>query len=182
MFAKLERMIRGVVSRAIVNSGDKLLQVLWLDDRVSADVEYMEPQGVHFRPPANADGVLLAPSGNTSASVLLNAQSAVPGDAVAPGEGGLHYLGAYRVFCRADGTLALGAYDPGDGVGVDALIEARLSELKLAIDNALAAITAPGGGPAVVAAFAAAFAAPGPGLPGPFWPSPTGSGTVKVSQ
>ncbi len=135
MYQKLERMIRGVVSRAIVNSraASKLYQVLWLDDRVSADVEYFEPQGVHFNAAGDAVGALLSPGGNKSASVLLCASGASPSDATAPGEGGLHYLGTYKVFCKADGTLALGAYAPADFVALASRVNAELDMLKTAI-------------------------------------------------
>jgi hypothetical protein len=79
----------------------------------------------------------------------------------------------------AVGAVNLGGPAPSSKVGLNDLIEARFSELKKAIENALSAITAPGGGPAAVAAFQAAFTVPGPGLPGPLWPSPTGSDVVK---
>lgn len=147
--AKLERMIRGLVSRAVVNSraSTKLFQVLWLDDRVSAGVELFEPQGLHFNPPPEADGLLLAPSGNKSASVLINAQAAVPSDAVAPGEGGLHYLGTYKVFCKADGTLALGAYAPTMSAAVAEYVDARITALQVAFD-AHTHVYSPGPSPA----------------------------------
>lgn len=167
--------LQSLISRAVVNSGSALYQVLWAADRVSAQVEHAEPQGVHFRVPVEALGVLVCPGGDPGASILLNAQGAVPSDALEPGEGGLHFLGTYKAFCKADGSLVLGALDSEDGVGVDSLIEARFTELKTATLAALGAITPAGGGPAAVTAFNNSLNGSNP-----LWPSPTGSAVVKV--
>lgn len=178
MMHRFERMIRGVVTRAIVNGGSRLLRVLWMDDRISDDVEYMQPQGVHFLPPTDADGMLLSPAGNKSASVLVCAQGSVPPASIAAGEGGLHYLGAYKVFLDADGSLSLGAQVAADGVGVDALIEARFNELKTAVAASYAALTPLPGAPVPAATLLDNTLI----ASNPLWPSPTGSATVKVTQ
>ncbi len=76
-----------------------------------------------------------------------------------------------------DETVNLGTPAPSAGVGLDSLIEARLAELDAAIRAALGAITAPGGGPAAVAAYNTTLLTPPAG--NPLWPSPTGSDVVK---
>lgn len=123
------RKLQSLISRAVVDSGNALYKVLWQDERVSANVEYSEPQGVHFRLPADALGLLLSPGADKSASVLVAAQGRVPTDATEPGEGGLHYLGAFKLFLAADGTIAIGAFSPSMWGAIGDLVDARLAAI-----------------------------------------------------
>jgi hypothetical protein len=66
--------------------------------------------------------------------VLLSAGGAVPPGAIAAGEGGLHYLGAWRVFCRADGGLCLGDQVPADWAALASLVDARLAAIQAKFD------------------------------------------------
>jgi phage gp45-like len=162
MLAKLARQIRSVVSRAVVNSGNTLYQVLWQDDRVSADVEYFQPQGLHARVPAEATGALLAPNANKSASVLLCASGAVPTDSIDAGECGLHYLGEWRVFVDADGSVRLTERDPSDFAALASKVDQQLGDLKSAL-NAWTPVPNDGGAAlkVAIATFAASASAVG---------------------
>src|SRR6201995_912301 len=80
---KLRVRIENAITRAVVDRGDsngRYLQVLWAGDRVSADVEHLEPQGVHFAPPGDASAVLLAPGGSRAGVVAVGAGGVVPGE------------------------------------------------------------------------------------------------------
>jgi hypothetical protein len=109
--------------------------VAWRAFRESRGVEYFQPQGLHFNLPADAVGVLLAPSGDPSASVLVSASGPLPtvgggeGTAVA-GEGGLHYLGAWRVYLDSGGRVHLGSHSASDWVARSSLTDARLDSLR----------------------------------------------------
>lgn len=133
---KLKDKLLSLVSRGVVDrrATDGTYQVLWGADRASADVEHLEPQGVHFAAPAEASGALLSLGGNKSASALVCASGAVPSGSIAAGEGGLHYLGEWKVFLAADGTLALSAKAPSDWISLaskcDSENAARQSEIE----------------------------------------------------
>ena len=136
LIRKLWSRLNSIVSLAVVDrrAADGTHQVLFAADRVSSGVEHLEPQGLHFAVPADAQGALLSPSGNKAASVLVGAGGSVPSGALGAGEGGLHYLGEWRVFLAADGTLALSAKAPSDWVARASLVDARLSAIQSAFD------------------------------------------------
>ena len=136
LIRKLWARLNSIVSLAVVDrrAADGTHQVLFAADRVSSGVEHLEPQGLHFAVPADAQGALLSPSGNKAASVLVGAGGRVPSGALPAGEGGLHYLGEWRVYLAADGTLALSAKAPSDWVARASLVDARLSAIQSAFD------------------------------------------------
>ncbi len=159
-----------MLTRGVVDSRDNAgtYQVTWSGERASAGVEYKEPQGLHFALPKDADGMTLAPFGDRSAAVLLSSSGPTPTGTVAAGEGGLHYLGEWKVFLAADGTLALSAKAPSDWVALASLVDARISglrsdltSLKTAIGSGFTAVGAgvAANGPAGKVAFDAAAAA-----------------------
>jgi len=123
----LDSQIQNVVRLATVDQVGVAPQVRYYSGRAQSDTPSMEPQGVHFMVPAAAQGLLAAPNGDPSLSALICAQGKIPGDSIAAGEGGLHYLGSFKVFVASDGTLHLGSKDPGDFV---ALASKVLTELK----------------------------------------------------
>jgi hypothetical protein len=162
--------LRNMITRGVVDSLDAAghYQVLWTGGRASAGVENKQPQGVHFHAPVDADGVMLAPFGDRSAAVLLGASGPVPSGSIAAGEGGLHYLGEWKVFLAADGTLALSAKAPADWIALASKVDARISGLRSDLTSLKTAIgtgfTAVGvgvaaNGPAGKAAFDTAAAA-----------------------
>jgi hypothetical protein len=126
--------LRNLITRTLVDSrgSDGTYQVLWSADRVSAGVEYLEPQGVHFRPPKDALGLTISPHADRSAAVLIDAQGTVPTDTISAGEGGLHYLGDYQVFLSSDGTLSLGAKAATDWVALASLVDSRIDAIRSA--------------------------------------------------
>lgn len=130
---KLRTQIVNAITRACVDRGDsngRFLQLLWGGDRVSGDVEHLEPQGLHFSAPADSSAVILAPGGSRAGALALGVGGEVPADALDAGEGGLHYLGAYFVFLAKDGTLALGAKAPTDFVALASKVDAELASIK----------------------------------------------------
>ena len=133
----LKNKVLGMVSRAVLGSraSDGTYQADWSADRTSAGVELLQPQGLHFRAPVGADGVLLSPAGNKSASVLLCATSDTPSDATTAGEGGLHYLGTYKVFLKSDGTVSIGAFSASQWAAVASLVDARISAIVAAFNT-----------------------------------------------
>jgi hypothetical protein len=87
----------------------------------------------------------------------------------------LHYLGVYKVFLEADGSLSLGEKEPDARVAVDTLVEARLGELRSAISSALTNVGAStaANGPAAAAQFDIDTAG---------FPDAVGSSVVKVKS
>lgn len=172
---KLRVRIENLITRAVMDRPDsngRYLQVLWGGDRVSADVEHLEPQGLHFCPPADASLVVLAPGGSRAGVVALGAGGEVPADAVAAGEGGLHYLGTYKVFLAADGSTCLGAKEPDDFVALASKVDA----FHAAIHKLFSASWTPtpnDGGAALKLAYGIAF---------PKAPASVASSTVKVQS
>jgi hypothetical protein len=143
--------LRNLITRTLVDSrgSDGTYQVLWSADRVSAGVEYLEPQGVHFRLPKDALGMTISPHADRSAAVLIDAQGTVPTDTISAGEGGLHYLGDYQVFLASDGTLSLGAKAATDWVALASLVDARLASAVNALNNHTHAVSGTVSGTAV---------------------------------
>lgn len=149
----LESLIQNVVRIATVDQASATPQVRFYSGRAQAETPHMEPQGVHFIPAAAGQGLLLSPCADPGSSVLINAQGSVPADSVAPGEGGLHYMGSYRVFLAADGTLHLGEKDPTDYVALASLVLAELNSVKsdftalkaLLVSHTHAGVTSGGG-------------------------------------
>lgn len=123
--------------------------VAWRAFREAQDVEYLQPQGLHFNLPTNAGGVMLAPGGDPSASVLVSASGALPsvgragesGGAIA-GEGGLHYLGSWRVYLDSSGHVHLGSHDASDWVARSSIADQNFTKLRADITSLITAIKA----------------------------------------
>ena len=123
--------------RAVVTRSGERYQAQWLGDRVTPPVENFQPQGLHFRVPVGAEHLLLAPCGETSAAVMLGAhkRSAMPKDTLAEGEGGLHYLGTYGVYLKANGEVHLGGGIAADDfVALAAKVDAGLAAIQSKFD------------------------------------------------
>lgn len=136
MISDLRRVrvkLQNLIVRAVVDLSGVVYQVRHMGSRVASTIQHLQPQGVHFRVPAGAQGVLLSPAGETAAAVLVNAQGAVPSDVLASGEGGLHYLGSYKVFLDDAGLVHL-----GDGTSADEFV-VLADKLQTAISTMLAA-------------------------------------------
>jgi phage gp45-like len=132
----LEHRINALVKRAIIerindSGGIQLVQVSMLGDDVSDKAEHMQPYGLTFHPPAGSEAVAASPQGDPSHVLVLGAQSRDhrPTD-VAEGEGGLHYLGTWKVFLAEDGTVRLGAKDPSQFVALANKVDQRIKALE----------------------------------------------------
>jgi len=141
---RLRVLVQNLVTRVVVDrsEGSGTYQVLWGGGRVSSGLEHLEPQGMHFRAPADAGGVVVSAGGQREAGVLVVAGGIVPNDAIGEGEGGLHYLGEWRVFLRSDGGVCLGQKTPADWVALASLTDARIEALQSKLDALISAYNA----------------------------------------
>lgn len=121
MLEPLARRLRGMIKRGTIeriddSSGTQTVQTSLLSDEVADGVEHMQPHGMSFRPPTGSDAVVLAVAGDPAHLVALAAskRGSRPTDAANEGEGGLHYLGEWKVFLAEDGSVHLGGKDPSD--------------------------------------------------------------------
>lgn len=164
-------IIGNLIRWITVDRPGPVLQIRHFGDGVVARVENLQPQGHHFSPPRGAQGIALAPGAVSSDLVTVAVQGVVPTQDLAPGEGGLHLLGEYKVFLRTDGVLVLG--EGSDAAARASLVDARLSALRNSLD---ALITAYNGhihvttatiglGPAVGVISATTSTRPAPAVP-----------------
>lgn len=96
-------------------------------------VEEFQPQGLYFRTPPDAEGIMVSPGGSSSNAVLLSAQDRErwpAGGDIEDGEGGLHYLGAFKVFLDKDGIVYLGAPKGDEGLTEASRDDKVQTELK----------------------------------------------------
>lgn len=130
LLVKIQNLVRfGFVTRASVRP-----QVELQGGDVAPSVQVLEPQGLHFRAPVGASGMMLAPNAVSSEATLVSVGGDVPAEALNAGEGGLHYLGAFKVFLAEDGTLHLGSKMPADFVALASLVDARISAIQAKFD------------------------------------------------
>lgn len=147
---QLRVKLQNLVVRGVVDRSGPRYQVRGLGDRVQPNREHFQSQGLHFRAPAGAEGILVAPVGETANAVLLGAhkRSALPTATLADGEGGLHFLGTYAVYLAADGKVHLGGGTAAaDFVALAAKVATELSRvnsdftaLKTAIGSGFTAV------------------------------------------
>lgn len=144
LLRRLRILIQNLATRIVVDRSEAsggTYQVLWGGDRVTSGLEHLETQGVHFRAPADAGGVVVSCGGQRDGGVLLALGGIVPNDAIGEGEGGLHYLGEWKVFLRADGQICLGAKTPGDWVALASKVDSELEAVRQDISNIHNALT-----------------------------------------
>lgn len=126
---------RGMVT--LSSADGATAQVKRMSGRVTPDVEVFQPQGVHFRLPTNAEGAMVSPAGVADNAVLVGASDRrnLPSESIELGEGGLHYLGTYKVFLNADGTVCLGDKEATDFVALASLVDARITAIVTALNT-----------------------------------------------
>lgn len=130
-------ILRAVVDRTSDDALISIVQAKWAADRVSADVEYKQPQGLYFRPVSGAEGLYLAVAGNTSSGVLIAAQSredSPGGGGIAEGEGGMYYAGEFKVFLDSAGVVHLGAKSGSEFVALADKVKSELDGIKSDLD------------------------------------------------
>lgn len=125
--------VRNMIARARVDRPGGKPQLKWLGDRITPEVEVMHAQGVYFTAPAGAQGMLLAPAGDPSVAVAVGLSGETP-DAPPAGEGGLHYLGTWKVYLDASGNVHLGQQVATDFVALATLVATQLTAIKTAFD------------------------------------------------
>ncbi len=132
------------VARGTINRNEPdgaFAQVNTVGGRPRPETEVLQGQGVHFKAPDGSDCLVLSPVGDpgNAVAVVAGKRTALP---IAPllqeGEGGLHYLGEYKVFLAANGKVYLGASTPlvpVDAVALASKVQEMLLQLKDAFDN-----------------------------------------------
>ncbi|MFW6086393.1 MAG: phage baseplate assembly protein domain-containing protein [Myxococcota bacterium] len=111
--ARIGSMVkRAILERINDSEGVQLLQVSLLGDEVQDRCEHLQPYGLSFHPPRKSEAVALAVQGDGSHRVILGVSSRKhrPRD-VEEGEGGLYYLGEWKVFLDKNGHVHLGAQE-----------------------------------------------------------------------
>jgi hypothetical protein len=122
--------IQSLIKRTVVDLPSATPQLQHNDDSLIPGVEHMEPQGLHFIAPQGAQGLILCPAAQTSNAVAVGLQGQVPSGTIQPGEGGLHYLGEWKVFLAADGSVSFGQQDASDFVALASLVLNELNQVK----------------------------------------------------
>jgi phage gp45-like len=109
----LANLIKRVVIETLDDStGVQTVQVSMGRDETADGCEHLQPCGVSFRVPAGSEGVALAPGGDPShVVVILAAPRGQRPEAENDGEGGLHFLGEWKVYLDSDGYLHLGTQE-----------------------------------------------------------------------
>lgn len=170
-FRRLRLKLANLITRAFVDRPGKRYQVSGVGENSRPDVQHMEPQGLHFRAPSGAEGLAVCPGGVPENVVLLNAQGTLPTATLAPGEGGLHFLGTFAVYLDADGKVHLGGgTSAADFVALAAKVDTALANIVTYI-NAHTHITT-----------ATVGAGPTPGVNSPPAPPLTSQASVAASK
>lgn len=141
MVKKVMTKLATLISRVVVDrSSDKgvvpPVQIRRYGSRASV-VEAFQPQGLYFRAPIGAEGIMFTPGGVTSNAVLLSAvdrENWPAGGEIADATGGLHYAGAWKVFLDADGLVHLGAQTGDAFIARDDHLQTELDRVKTELD------------------------------------------------
>lgn len=123
-------IVRGVVTFVDNHHDCPTVQAELLADEVVDNIEHVQPYGLHFHPPTEAECVVACVGDDRANSVAfgLNLRGDRPQEAIEPGEGGLYYQGTYKVFIAADGCVYLG--EKSEEADFVALADKVLSELN----------------------------------------------------
>lgn len=111
----LEAKIAAIVQRVVVNlvNDGTMMQTVQVDGlagQTDDTVERLQGYGISFNPPEGSEGLALSPGGERKAMIVLLLEDREQRPTGAnPGEGGLYYMGAWKVFLKDDGTLRIGS-------------------------------------------------------------------------
>ncbi len=131
-------VLRALVKLADDAPGSLTVQIEDLEpDDPDDELEVLEPIGVHFLPSLDEDMAVFEVNGSADNRfvALASQRGHRPQDLTAAGSGGLHFLGAWRVFLDDDGTLHLGERDAPDWVALASLVLAELQDVKADLDG-----------------------------------------------
>lgn len=141
MMAPLQRRVRLMIARAVIQLVDetKKCQTLQLKvhaDNLRSDVERFQQYGFSSVPAPGAEALLLLVSGNSDHGVVVAVEDRrYRPVTLVEGESCLYTLqDGIRVWCKADGTLLLGTA-PTDFVALASLVDARILALQARLDN-----------------------------------------------
>ncbi len=101
------------------------------------ELEMFEPIGVHFLPSLDDEVLALEVNGSPDNRVVIGASQRTrrPQDLTDAGTGGLHYLGEWKVFLDADGTVHLGERDASDFVALASKVDAEFARIWDMLSN-----------------------------------------------
>lgn len=141
MIKRLHGKVLSLVQRVLVTRSDDStvvpqVQVTGMGGRAHV-LEVLQPQGLYFCTPAGAEGVELACGGSRASAVVVGAQDRgtwPAGTGIPEGTGGLHYLGAWKVFLADDGTVHLGEQTGETEIPRDDALQTELARLKSELD------------------------------------------------
>jgi phage baseplate assembly protein V len=127
---------RAILERIDDSQGTQLVQVSLLGDEVQDRCEHLQPYGVSFHPPRGSEGVAVAVQGDGSHRLVLGAASRQHRPTgVEEGEGGLYYLGEWKVFLDAQGHVHLGAKEGAAKMARADRVEAELAKIRDALND-----------------------------------------------
>lgn len=95
------------------------------------ELEMFEPVGVHFLPGLDDDVAVFEVNGAADNRVVMGSSQRGhrPTDLTDAYTGGLHYMGVWKVFLDADGTLHLGERDASDFVALASKVDDEIARI-----------------------------------------------------
>lgn len=128
----MSEIARGIITAIDDTKTCQTLQTELLADEVIDNVEHVQPFGVSFKPPADAECIVAALGDDRGNSVAFGVTSRAdrPKNLDDPGTGGLYYQGTFRVFIDSAGVVHLGEQVATDFVALASLVKAELEAIK----------------------------------------------------
>jgi len=145
VYAKIRGMILdGLLKLAKTTTKAIEIQAQVDDDYVDDGIPLLQMQGVRFKPPADAELVMVCINGDPARPVGIMAvhRDTCPTDDLEDGEGGLYYGGAFRVFVNESGEVHLGEKVADDFVALAQKVHDELNAVKSAFDSHIHTTTA----------------------------------------
>lgn len=136
MVDRLRWRVDGMIARAVISRVNDALktqrvQITILKGEVEDNVEHVQPLGLSFTPPADAEVLALAVAGDRAHTVAICASapgSRPTGNSEAE-TGGLYSKAEWRVFIDKDGVVHLGAQSGEAPVARADLVDAELARI-----------------------------------------------------
>jgi hypothetical protein len=125
-------VLRALVKLADDAPGSLTVQIEDLEpDDPDDELEVLEPVGVHFLPSLDEDMAVFEVNGSADNRfvALASQRGHRPQDLTSAGTGGLHYLGAWKVFLDDDGSVHLGERDAADFVALASKVDDEIARI-----------------------------------------------------